>query len=259
MLSTSHASLTLLHFDRLSREPGLIHAFTTRPQNYAPHRGSGRDHAVDHRRRVCEILGLDFDKLTSPEQVHGGEVIAVEASDIGCGRDGRGGAVRFVDGLVTSIPGVPLILMSADCPLVLAYDPVQRAIGAVHSSWQGTVAHATAHMIRVMQQQLGCDPRHMLAAISPSAGPCCYEVGDDVRRISRTKLADADRFFPRQGGRMTFDLWSANRRQLLDAGLPAENIDIAGLCSICDPRFWSHRRDGSHAGRSALFIGMSPL
>jgi len=257
MTETVHGDLTLLRFDRLSREPGVIHAFTTRPQNFAPHRGQGREQAVHWRQEVCRLLGVPLEKLTSPEQVHGGEVIVVEASDVGCGRDGRGSAVRFVDGLVTNRPGVPLILMSADCPLVCAYDPVSRVIGAVHSSWQGTVAHATTQMIRMMQREFACDPADIRAAISPSAGPCCYEVGEDVRRMARTKLEDAEQFFPRRNSRMTFDLWASNRRQLLDTGVQPDHIEIAGLCSICNERFWSHRRDGGDAGRSALFIGLT--
>jgi YfiH family protein len=227
---------------------------------------------VHWRKEVCRVLELPFERLTSPAQVHGGEVVPVTASDAGCGRDGRGSAVKYVDGLVTNDPGVPLILLTADCPLVCAYDPVRRAVGAVHSSWQGTVAHATAQMIRVMQQAFGSDPGDLLAAIAPSAGPCCYEVGEDVRRIARTRLPDADVFFSlfrfavqgRGGGdepkhrpsRLTFDLWSANKQQLLDAGLRAANIELAGLCTICNPRFWSHRRDGVAAGRSALFLGL---
>lgn len=257
MLQLSTPSdLNLLAFERLAREPGLVHAVTTRPYNYAPHRGSDRESAVANRQRVCTLLGLDFERLTSPAQVHGGEVLPIEDVDVGCGREGRDSAIRFVDGLTSDRPGVPLILMSADCPLVCAYDGEHRAIGAVHSSWQGTVAGATTQMIRLMAQRYGSDPAKLLTAIAPSAGPCCYEVGEEVRRIARTKLDDADEFFRPHGQRFLFDLWEANRRQLLAAGVQADHIEIAGLCSMCDQRFWSHRRDGAAAGRTALFIGL---
>lgn len=256
MLQETHGDLTLLHFPRLAREAGLAHAMTTRPQNYAPHRGNGRESAIDARRRVCEILGTEYDRLTSPEQVHGGEVVAVEDGDIGRGRDGRGTAVRYVDGLLCDKPGVPLILLSADCPLVCVYDPVRRAVGAVHASWQGTVAHASANLVAQMTRLFGCESARLLAAIAPSAGPCCYEVGHDVRRIAQGKLADVDTFFKPHNDRFLFDLWSANRTQLVSSGVDPANIEIAGLCSICDNRFWSHRRDGADAGRSALFLAL---
>ncbi|HOW70144.1 MAG TPA: polyphenol oxidase family protein [Phycisphaerae bacterium] len=256
MLQTTHGDLTLLHFPRLARETGLAHAITTKPQNYAPHRGNDREAALDARRRVCRILGLEYDRLTSPEQVHGGEVVAVENADIGRGRDGRGTAVRYVDGLLCDRPGVPLILLSADCPLICVYDPRRRAAGAVHASWQGTVAHATVNLVAQMTRLFGCDPTRLLAAISPSAGPCCYEVGHDVRRIAQGKLDHADTFFTPRNDRFLFDLWSANHAQLTASGVHPDNIEIAGLCSICDHHFWSHRRDGADAGRSALFLAL---
>jgi polyphenol oxidase len=256
MIEVAHGDLVLMQFERLLAESGLVHAFTTRPQNYAPHRGVGCEQAIHWRRRVCEILDVPFDQLTSPQQVHGAEVVRIDAGDIGCGRDGRQSAVRFVDGLISDRRGVSMILLSADCPLVCAYDPDRPAVGAVHSSWQGTVAGATVRMIRLMQQEFGSDPARIRSAICPSAGPCCYEVGEDVRRIARTRLPDAETLFQFRSGRLTFDLWSANHRQLTACGIPPDRIEVGGLCSICDPRFWSHRRDGTDAGRSGLLLSL---
>ncbi len=248
--------LTLLRFETLARQPGLAHAVTTRPHNFAPHRGPGREHALGRREQVCGILNLPFARLTSPAQVHGADILVVEDGDIGRGRDGRDSAVPYVDGLITDRRGVPLVLLSADCPLVCACDPDRPAIGAVHASWRGTVAGAATRMVDMMERQFGTNPSRLLAAIAPSAGPCCYEVGHEVRRIARTRLESADRFFIERGGRLFFDLWEANRRQLIDAGMPAAAIEVAGLCSICDQRFWSHRRDGPETGRTALFVGL---
>jgi hypothetical protein len=256
MLEEVYADVTLLRFDRLAREPGLVHAVTTRPQNYAPHRGSARRQAIAARRRLCEILSVPFDKLTSPEQVHGGEILDVGNSEIGCGRDGRTSAVRFVDGLICDRPGVPIMLLSADCPLVCAYDPDRPAVGAVHASWQGTMAHASENLVTQMRRVFGSDPSRLLTAISPSAGPCCYEVSDKVRRIAEGKLDQVEECFSTSAGRLMFNLWAANRRQLLDAGALEANIEVAGSCSVCDERFFSHRRQGADAGRFALMIAL---
>lgn len=256
MIEKMCGEIRLLAFERLSREPGLVHAVTTRPQNYAPHRGVGREDAIRRRQQVCEFLGVSYDRLTSPAQVHGADVLAVDETDIGCGRDGRGSAVTNVDGLVTDRPGVPLILMSADCPLVCVYDRNRRAVGAVHASWKGTVSGAAEHLVHRMQAEFNCRPADLLAGICPSAGPCCYEVGREVQRLARTRLDDADSLFINRDGRLSFDMWNANRRQLIGAGVSAESIELAGLCSICDARFWSHRRDGDNAGRTALVIAL---
>ena len=257
MIQKSYGDLTLLHFEGLWGKEGLAHAVTTRPQNYAPHRGVGRADAIRWRRRVCEILGVRFESLTSPQQVHGGEVLRIEAEDVGCGRDGRASAVRFVDGLITDRRYVPIILLSADCPLVCAHDPERSAVGAVHASWRGTVAGTAENLIHQMQREFGSDPGRLVTAITPSAGPCCYEVGDRVGRIVRSRMGcSSDAYLVERRGRTFFDLWGANRSQLMAAGVSPDRIDIAGHCTICDQRFWSHRRDGPDAGRFALFVAL---
>lgn len=257
LIEKSGGDLRLVHFERMSREAGLVHAITTKPQNYAPHRGTGREDAIRWRKRVCEILAVPFEQLTSPEQVHGAEVLALEGQDVGCGRDGRQSAVRFVDGLLTDRPGVPLILLSADCPLVCVYDPDRRAVGAVHASWQGTVARAAENLVHQMSRSFGCEPGRLIVGITPSAGPCCYEVGEQVRRIARSRLDDLDACFLVKDGRIMFDLWAANVQQLTAAGVPRDRIEVMGACTICDQRFWSHRRDGADAGRTALFVALT--
>ena len=256
MLYEEYGDIALLKFDRLSRAAGFVHAVASKPHNYAPHRGAGREHAIEARRRVCEILGVPFERLTSPEQVQAAEAVRIEPSDWGRGRDGRGSAVPYVDGLLCDSPDVPLVLMSADCPLICVYDSRRPAIGAVHAGWQGTVAGAAENLITQMRRVFGSDPGYLLAGISPCAGPCCYEVGHDVQRIAASRLPDADEIVAIRNGKLTFDLWNANRNQLLRAGLLPENVELASMCSICSPNFWSHRHDGADAGRTALFVAM---
>lgn len=245
-----------LQFEGLAAQPGLVHAFTTKPWNLAPHRGPDRERAVERRQQICRTLGVEFDRLTSPAQTHSAEILRVEDADIGAGRLGRGTAVPFVDGLITERPGVPLILMSADCPLVLAFDPRRRALGIVHASWLGTVAGITTRLIERMRIEFGSDPADVRAAIAPCAGPCCYEVGPEVRRIFHARFPDADRFFTPRNDRFLLDLWTANTAQLAAGGIGLGRIERAGLCSICDKRFWSYRRDGVEAGRSALIAAI---
>jgi len=256
MLAEAHGDITLLKFDRLSREGGFIHAVAGKPHNYAPHRGVGRERAMEARRRVCEILDLPLERLTAPAQVMAGEVLRIEPRDWGRGRDGRSSAIPYVDGLICDTPNVPIVLLSADCPLICVYDPDRRAVGALHAGWQGTVARAAQNLVAQMWRSFGSEPDRLLVGISPSAGPCCYEVGEDVRRIAATRLDNAGECVAVRNGRLTFDLWEANRSQLVQAGVQPKNIELAGICSICDRRFWSHRRDGHDAGRNAMFVAL---
>jgi copper oxidase (laccase) domain-containing protein len=69
-------------------------------------------------------------------------------------------------------------------------------------------------------------------------------------------LAEAESWFLEKDGRLIFDLWAANRSQLTTAGIPPDHVETAGICTICDPRFWSHRRDGPDAGRFALCLAL---
>lgn len=250
---------TILQFPLLTAIPGFVHAVTSRPWNMAPHRGPQAELAIGRRRRVCEHLGLPFERLTAPDQIHSPHVLRIEPRDVGAGRDGRQTAMKFVDGLICDLPDVPVMQFSADCPLVLVVDPRRRAFGTAHSSWRGTVTHIVVEMIERMRREFGIDPARCTAAICPCAGPDRYEVGEDVRRIAISRLKDGERFFrPHTPGKWLFDMRAANADQLLAAGIPAEQIAIADHCTMTDSRFYSHRRDGAETGRFALIAGFRP-
>jgi YfiH family protein len=246
----------LVCFEHLSEHAGLVHAFTTRPFNLAPHRGEDREQALENRRRLCRALGLDFERLTGASQIHGPDVLMVEEADIGRGRDGRPGAVPLVDGLITDRPGVPLLSMSADCATLLAFDPGRRAVGAAHASWRGTVGGIAANVVAQMGRCFGCRPEDLLVGIGPSAGPCCYEVKEDVRRVAATRIDGVDRLVPRRYGRFWFDLWATLEEQLAGAGVPRGQIEQSRVCTMCDERFYSHRRDGAECGRFGLICAL---
>jgi YfiH family protein len=245
----------LLYFPGFQSVLGFAHAVTARPWNMVPDRGPQAELALPRRRRVCERLGLPFERLTAAEQIHGGLVLPVRPSDLGAGRDGRHTAIRFIDGMICDLPGVPLVLFSADCPLILAVDPARRVFGAAHASWRGTVARIAAELVRQLTREFGAAPGNLLAGICPCAGPARYEVGDDVRRIALAVLDGAETFFTPTGDRWLFDLRAANVAQLVAAGVPPDRISVAGECTIDDERFFSHRREGPDTGRFALFAG----
>ncbi len=256
MIVESAGGIDLLRFGALADLAGLAHAITTGPWNMACHCGPDVRLAVSRRQRVCDTLGLAFDRLTCAEQIHGGELAVVQPEQVGAGRDGRASAVAGVDGLLTDRPGVGLMVLSADCPLVLVFDPQRRALGVAHASWRCTVAQISRCLVDGMADVFGCDPVGLRAGIGPSAGPERYVVGDDVRQRAAAVFDHHDRYFRQTPAGMTFDLWSANRDQLLAAGLRANRVEVAGICTIQDDRFFSYRRDGPETGRFALVAGL---
>ncbi|MHB8079670.1 MAG: polyphenol oxidase family protein, partial [Candidatus Krumholzibacteriia bacterium] len=160
--------------------------------------------------------------------------------------------------LVTSAAGLGVIGRSAVCPIVLAADPVARAAGMAHASWRSTVLGITGRMIATLVERAGADPARLVCAIAPSAGPCCYEVGPEVREAALAGSGPhaAAFFAARADDRFVFDLWAANVDQLRRAGVPPAQITVAGVCTLCrNDLFPSWRREGERAGRFASIVG----
>ena len=229
-------------FGNLSAMPGLVHAVTTRRGLDVRVAADDRDAAARQVAAAMELDGVAFCK-----QVHGNTVHRVD----GPGLAGAG------DGLVTDAPGLGVMCFSADCPLVLVADSASRAVGIAHASWRSTVRQVTTRLVEKLYGEFGCRGENLVAGISPSAGPCCYRVGAEVVDAAVRELGImAERFFRVSGGKFIFDLWGANRRQLLAAGVPGANIAAAGVCTIChNETYPSYRAEGDAAGRFVAVIG----
>jgi YfiH family protein len=128
-------------------------------------------------------------------------------------------------------------------PILLA-DPVRRAIAAVHAGWRGTAAYILQAAIRAMVCEFETRPEDLHAAIGPSIGGCCYEVGAEVAR----------EFGVIAPGRVHLDLQAMNAKQLAAAGVLPVNIAVAGKCTKCQAGYHSYRRDGEAAGRMISWI-----
>lgn len=203
-----------------------------------------------NRLSLAKAVGFGADGLVTARQVHSARVRVVTAED--AGRGGLDGESRLpdTDALVTADAGVCLMVLSADCVPILLYDPVKRVVGAVHAGWRGTAAQIVVAAVEVMREQFGCSPGDMFAGIGPSIGKCCFEVGEEVADCFRRLFPEAVVFAGKRPDKFQVDLWEANRRELMEAGLKPEHIEVAGMCTVCHPeRFFSYRRDGKAAGR----------
>jgi polyphenol oxidase len=240
-----------VQFDRLRHLPNLRHAFSTRPGDMSARIDQLQEKRAINRQRMAADLGFDAERLWYCRQVHETHLAIVGADD-------AGGMLEGTDAVITAAPDVPLMTFSADCPLILACDPVSRVVGLAHASWRCTTGGLTARLIDTMRATFGCVPGRMVAGIGPGAGPCCYEVRDDVYNAARG-LPHADDLFQRRDGHMYFDLWRANRELLQAAGVAPENIETAGICTMCrNDLFFSFRREGTGCGHFGLLAGMLP-
>ncbi len=179
-------------------------------------------------------------------QVHGGTVLRADAA----------GCLGEADALWSDRSGRGVIGRGADCPLVLVGMGGPRPVwGFAHASWRSTVRGITASLVAAMAAA-GGDPATARAVICPSAGPCCYEVGNEVRAEALQRLGPAaHEFFAARDDRWILDLWRANQVQLAAAGVPPEAVTTVGQCTICGTGFPSYRRQGEAAGRFAAIIG----
>ena len=254
-----------LAFHHLAGEAGVTHAVTARHGGVSPppyhtlNLGLGSGDTPERVRANQEILAraLDLDAalLTRQRQVHGAGVAVIRRpADLP-----PDGFLGDYDALVTAVPGVALVVRVADCVPVLLYDPVRRATGAVHAGWRGTVAGAVREAVRALTEAFGTRPADLLAGVGPAIGPCCYEIDTPVMDAVRRAFGEgaADLLRPVDAGHARLDLWEANRRLLLAAGVPAERIQVAHLCTACrTDLFFSHRREGPATGRFAGVIAL---
>ncbi|MBO4853030.1 MAG: peptidoglycan editing factor PgeF [Schwartzia sp.] len=249
-------------------EDTVIHAVSTRfggvsktpydSMNLALHVGDEAADVIENRRRFLGMLGLDFDRLTTPEQIHGDNIVRVGEGEAGRGRLSYADAIPATDALMTDVPGVPLMLCFADCTPILLFDPAHRAAAIAHGGWKGTVRSIALKTVRAMADVFGTQPKDCLAAIGPAIGPCCYEVGRDVADEFRKAFPQyAGEIISEKNGSAHLDLWQANRLQLEEAGLLPAHIDASGVCTSCHARtFFSYRAEGPTIGRIAAIMAV---
>jgi polyphenol oxidase len=195
---------------------------------------------LENRRRFCAALGVRQDRLVVPGQVHGTALAWVGDKDAGRGAFARETVVHERDGLLTSASGLGLAVSHADClPVVIVADGASGPmLAAVHAGWRGTLDGIAGQAAAALPRR----GRLLGAVVGPSIGPCCFTTDDALRARFAARYAGVD------DGR-TVDLWACARQDLEAAGVPPAAVIVTGLCTACDLRFFSHRRDRGSSGR----------
>jgi len=227
--------------------------------NMALHVGDDPVAVLENRRRFCSELGIDLDDLVCAEQVHGNRIAKVTESDRGKGARNAEHALRGVDGLLTDVPGLPLAVFTADCAPVFLYEPTKRIVGLAHAGWRGTVSRIAEALVGALEEQFGADASSCRVAFGPSAGPCCYEVGEDVVTAFRDNGHPVEKIFSHgEREKLHLNLWEANALQLERSGVPRQNVSWTKQCSVCADAFFSCRRDGAVTGRTMSVVMVEP-
>jgi hypothetical protein len=273
--------LRILQATALAKIPWLVHGFSTRPGGVSDLSGEKvlnlgfvewdtKENVLESRRRFQSALDAKDLTLCGLSQIHSDVVHVFQAAPaMPCHGDAS----------ATNRHGLLLAAQTADCVPILLVDPKNRAVAAVHAGWRGTLQRIVTKAIGKMQMQFGTRPADLLAAIGPSIGSCCYEVGTEVASEFRSQFSNASDWFdelrtgeepnPLQWLNMQppghqpppknvlLDLRKANRAQLLEVGVPAPNISVSDLCTACHrDLLFSYRKEHGLTGRLMSVIGI---
>jgi polyphenol oxidase len=273
--------LQTLQLAPFAKLPWLIHGFSTGTGGRSELEGrqvlnlgfqewDSRENVMANRQRFQLGLGAKEFNLIPLKQIHSDVIHLFSSSSVQpCSGDAS----------ATNHPGLLLAIQTADCVPLLLVDPKKHAVAAVHAGWRGTLARITEKVIGRMRLEFGSQPRDILAALGPSIGPCCYEVGADMVTKFTAQFADGNEYFdePLSGEEpnplqwlnmrppghqpppknVRLDLRKANRSQLENAGVRPQNIFSSDLCTACNPSLlFSHRRQGPVSGRLMAVIGV---
>lgn len=212
--------------------------------NLSHHVGDVPEQVLANRAIALAAVGLG--RLVAVHQVHGDRILRVDEQHTRQEHQGY-------DALISALPDTGLLIQQADCQAVLLAAPDAGIVAAIHCGWRGNVLDLIGKTIHCLHTDYGVAASTLTAVISPSLGPCCGEC-----LHYRTELPAWMHDF--QVRPNYFDFWAISRRQLLDAGVPAGNIEVAGLCTRCDPQFFSYRRasrtGAGTTGRNGTMIGL---
>lgn len=282
------SKLEVLHASNLKNIPWLIHGFSTRKGGSSRVYGGNAlnlgftkedSRAAVERNSAAFLKAIGaaarnkFWPVVTLRQIHSDLIHRAVPAEPLAG-----------DGLITATPGLVIGIRTADCLPVILVDTKHKAVGVFHAGWRGTFKRIVEKGIGEMRRCFGTEPRDVRAAIGPGIHKCCFEVGPEVRSqfeaqfeygpelFSETKDSDPIRekypllfLTARAPGhsdlpkKIFLDLVEANRRQLMNAGVPAKNIEASPLCTVCrNDLLFSHRTEKGKTGRMLNVAAIRP-
>ena len=263
--------VTWLTYPAFEQFTDIVHGFSTRlggvsegiyaSMNLSFTRGD-KDAAVhENYRRFAAALGFSERDIVTSDQTHTANVRIITEEDRGNGIT-KPRPYTDVDGMITNVRGLVLATFYADCVPLYFVDTKNRAIGLSHSGWRGTVGNITQVTVSLMRSEFGTKPEDIIAFIGPSICKSCYEVSGDVAdkfkaAYSAEEIEDilTDKGMINKEHKYLLNLHAANVANMVNAGIPADNINVTDICTCCNPDFlYSHRASGGRRGGLCAFL-----
>ena len=246
--------LHLWQFENLGEKSSIKHFVTdrsahTKEKEFTLSYSSTPDKEAVRKNRslLAAAMGVDDAQLYFPSQVHKTRIVNVT-------RQTSKDELMETDALITSEVGLCIAVMSADCVPILLYDEKNKAAGAVHSGWKGTVARILEKTLKEMNARFGTKGEDLIAGIGPSVSQDSYEVGEEViHAVNNSFGKESGLMIAQANNKARLDLWKANEIQLLEFGVSPSRIEISDLCTIKNNDHFFSARKGD-AGRFAAGI-----
>ena len=251
--------LEFYSFPSFNKYITLLHAVTQKSLSFpyslslALHTGEEEQKIIENRESIAKHFGRDENlNFVVANQTHSDHIKIITKAETK-GWKSKDDAVEDCDALITQEKKVILTILTADCVPILLYDPKKEVVAAVHAGWKGTQTEIVAKTVLKMQELFDSQAEDIVAAVAPSIGSCCYEVGEDVAK----HFFDTPDAFTKKGDKYMLDLPYINKYQLLNVGLTESNIEMSGVCTACEvEHYFSYRKEQGCSGRFMSMIGM---
>lgn len=227
--------------------------------NLSPFSGDNPASFNQNKSALCNHLGIESENLIIPFQTHGTEIREIDQTFLKLTIEEKAVYLNGVDAIFTQQPQVCIGITTADCVPLLFFDPVKKVIAAAHAGWRGTCGRIAEKTVSALIETYNCNPADILVTIGPSISSNVYEVGNEVVEHFSKERFDTAEIVEIRNNKIFLDLWKANKQSLEKAGIKAEHIEIAGICTFAEhKRFFSARRLGIKSGRmlSGIMIKM---
>lgn len=227
--------------------------------NCTPYTGDDIEAVQRNQQLLCTALHIEKEQLIIPYQTHSVNALVIDKEFLQQNAEKRNEQLQNIDALITQEKGVCLCVSTADCTPILLYDRKQQVIAAIHAGWRGSVNYIVRNTLEQMQRLYNTQGEDIFAAIGPCIGFDAFEVGDEVYDAFKQNDFPMEYIsgWKPETHKWHIDLQMANSVQLIDFGVPTEQIDICDICTFTHyDKFFSARRLGIKSGRilSGIFM-----
>jgi len=237
-----HRILTAVSFRK-----GGISSSSYHSLNMGLHTNDKNKDVLRNRELFFKAINVNYADIVTLKQVHSKKVENIQAKDKGKGALKYEDSFKEADGMVTDVPGLPLVVFTADCLSIFFADPVARIIGIAHSGWKGTLFNIAGVMVDRMVQK-GASVKNIIVGSGPAIGSCCYHVGEDLYRKFNHKYIEI------RNKKYYLNLNEVNTDNLVEAGIKKDNIFHSNICTSCRHDLCFSYRMEKETGRMASCI-----